>query len=207
MANPEGLWSSGLAGIPLPDGHYEAVVTERRGDAEASSLPVEFDVVTNRIDQPTLTTPADGADLTTPRPRIARSTQPGASVDVMVDGMRAGRTRADQAGHFALVPDRDLAAGEHHVQVVATDEQGDVSKPSIAHRIVIRLGSASPAPSAPASPSSTGAAPATPNSRDHRRQASEHPLPRPPRLRSPQTRPTGPLQASWPGPEGRRPSC
>lgn len=45
--------------------------------------------------------------------------EPGAEVEVRIDGLRQGSTEADAAGRWSLVPGATLTAGEHRVLVIA----------------------------------------------------------------------------------------
>ncbi|WP_253910537.1 Ig-like domain-containing protein [Pyxidicoccus fallax] len=80
----------------------------------------------------TLATPADGAVVTTPTVTYSGTTEPGATVTVVVDNVVVGTTTADGAGNWTLTPGTPLVDGPHSVTVTATDPAGNTS-PSVTH--------------------------------------------------------------------------
>ncbi|WP_240359172.1 adventurous gliding motility protein AgmC [Pyxidicoccus trucidator] len=84
----------------------------------------------------TLTTPANGAVLTDPTVTYSGTTEPGASVTVVVDGVNLGTVVADGSGNWTLTPATPLADGPHTVTVTATDPAGNTS-PSVTHNFTV----------------------------------------------------------------------
>ncbi|WP_240360320.1 adventurous gliding motility protein AgmC [Pyxidicoccus caerfyrddinensis] len=115
---------------PLGDGEHTLAV--RAVDAAGNVDPTPathtwtVDTVAPVV---TLTTPADGAVLPTPQVTYSGTTDPGATVSVVVDGVQVGPVTADASGNWTLPVGTVLTDGPHSVTVTATDPAGNTSPP------------------------------------------------------------------------------
>jgi MYXO-CTERM domain-containing protein len=80
---------------------------------------------------PVVTSPAEGADVPTPRPAIAGTAEPGALVIVQVGGTEVGRATADGAGDWSVTPASDLGPGSRTASVTQLDLAGNTSAPAL----------------------------------------------------------------------------
>ena len=123
-ADDTGNWSVDVD--PLPDGDYTITVqaTDRAGNtgAEGSST---FTVDTSGPSV-SITSPGAGEEVGD-RPTITGTADPGATVEVYVEGVLVGTTTADANGNWSFeIPEDDaLAPGDHTIEVVARDDGGN----------------------------------------------------------------------------------
>ena len=90
----------------------------------------DFVVDTAAPAAPTLNRPADGEVTDDPTPTFTGSAEPGAEVEIFVDGTSIGTTSANGGGAFSFTPTAPLADGPHEAFVGATDAAGNDSPPS-----------------------------------------------------------------------------
>ncbi|QSQ27964.1 OmpA family protein [Pyxidicoccus parkwayensis] len=114
----------------LADGDHTLAVraTDAAGNVDASPATHTWTVDT-QAPVVTLTTPASGAVLTNPQVTYSGTTEPGASVTVVVDGVNVGTVTADSSGNWTLPVGTELGEGPHSVTVTATDPAGNTSQP------------------------------------------------------------------------------
>jgi large repetitive protein len=95
---------------------------------------------------PTVTAPADGAEITTTRrPVYSGTAAPGSTVTVIVDGTPIGTAVADASGNWSLPAPADLANGTYMVRATARDAAGNISPDSITNTFTVNT----PIPSTP----------------------------------------------------------
>ncbi|MDP3156351.1 MAG: Ig-like domain-containing protein [Archangium sp.] len=125
-ATASGAWSC-APGTPLPEGPH--AVTAREQGSNTTATPVSFIVDTVAPASPVIVTPAPNA-LTGVLPTLSGTAEPGARVEVKVDGAAVCVTLANAAGQWSCVPPAPLSMGAHQVTAIATDVAGNVSQPS-----------------------------------------------------------------------------
>ncbi len=79
---------------------------------------------------PTLNRPADGSVTRDTTPAFTGKAEPGAAVEIFVDGASIGTTTANGSGNFSFTPSTPLPVGTHEAYVGATDRAGNDSPPS-----------------------------------------------------------------------------
>ena len=114
---------------PLPEGSHdlEVVAADRVGN-ESDSTPTTATVPdTTAPDAPTVAR----QDLETSTGPVRGKAEAGSTVIVRdQDGTELGRGEADENGDFTVELDRPLAEGDHDVEVVAQDDDGNTSDPT-----------------------------------------------------------------------------
>ncbi|HEY1086423.1 MAG TPA: Ig-like domain-containing protein, partial [Archangium sp.] len=105
-----------------------AVVAREQGSTNGS-ISVPFTVDSIAPSAPMVTSPTPN-QYTSPTPTLAGTAEPGARVEVSVDGMAVCVTLADGAGAWRCVPPSALADGTHTVTAKATDVATNESLPS-----------------------------------------------------------------------------
>ncbi|MBX5481091.1 MAG: adhesin [Myxococcaceae bacterium] len=126
-----GNWS-----LPLPmqsDGDHTITVeaVDPAGNVgPETSIDVTIDTVPPAA--PVVLTPAEMATETTPTPTVSGTAEPGATVEITVDGVVVGTVTADTNGDwsYTLTPDQALGEGNHTVSATATDEAGNTGPAS-----------------------------------------------------------------------------
>ena len=131
-ANGSGRFSfTPVSGSPLAPGNHQA-----RAKAQVNGAPSGLSAVNDfAIDvaapaAPTLNNPADGEVTNDRTPTFTGRAEPGAEVEVFVDGASIDTTTAIGNGDFSFTPTAPLAAGPHEWFVGATDAAGNDSPPS-----------------------------------------------------------------------------
>ena len=126
------------AGTPLAPGDYEASARARlngvfSGPSNVNDLTIDVTAPA----APTLNRPADGEVTGDTTPTFIGRAEPGAEVEIFVDGTSIGTTTANGNGDFSFTPTAALAAGPHEAFVGATDAAGNDSPPSNTNGFVI----------------------------------------------------------------------
>ncbi len=103
---------------PLPFGQRSAVARATVNDATSADSNTNDFTITPPA--PTLTTPADGSTTTDTTPTFTGTTEPGATVQIRVDGNRIGTTTADDQGNFSFTPKKPLRVGDRSAVARAT---------------------------------------------------------------------------------------
>ncbi|MEK0172321.1 Ig-like domain-containing protein, partial [Curtobacterium citreum] len=128
-ANDDGDFSVEL-NEPLTEGDHGLEVVAQ-DDAGNESTPSPVTVTAPDItapDAPISTTPEFLADGTGP---FTGSAEPGSTVIVRdADGNELGRAEARDDGQFTVVLDEPLDDGDHHLELIAQDDAGNISSPT-----------------------------------------------------------------------------
>ncbi|MDF1564849.1 MAG: Ig-like domain-containing protein [Deltaproteobacteria bacterium] len=138
-----GNWSC-TPGAPLDEGSHTVGVTLT--DPAGNTTPgtdVSIDVDTTAPAAPVITDPADGAILDAFSFDITGTAEPGATVDVYVDGAYAGTTAADANGDWTFTVTA-AADGTYVLTATATDAASNTSLASNA--VTVTLDTTAPAP-------------------------------------------------------------
>lgn len=86
---------------------------------------------------PVITSPADGSTTTDTTPTITGTGQPGATVEVFVDGQDLGPATVDDNGNWSLPVTSPLAPGQHTVDATQTDKGGNtLDAPQVTFTVV-----------------------------------------------------------------------
>ncbi len=123
----DGAWSFS-PGPALGDGGH--TLTAAAQDAAGNTSPVatsSFTVDTAAPDSPVITAPAANAIVTTARPTITGTAEPGSEVTLVIGGTAYGPLTVDGAGHWSFTPTTDLPQGPITVSATAMDAAGNVS--------------------------------------------------------------------------------
>ncbi|WP_426745386.1 Ig-like domain-containing protein [Myxococcus faecalis] len=126
-AGPDGSWSLPVA-APLDDGSHTVSVTatDTSGNTATDSNTFTVDTGTNVA----VTTPAEGAVLTTGTVTYSGTAEPGATVTVSVDGNTVGTVTAGPDGSWSIPGNSSLNDGPHTVTATAEDAQGHTATDS-----------------------------------------------------------------------------
>jgi uncharacterized repeat protein (TIGR01451 family) len=120
----DGSWSVPVTS-PLGDGRH--MVSARATDAEGE---VATDASSFTVDSTTYVTfeqPGSAGPIGDPTPELSGTGEPGASIEITVDGMVLGTVIADAEGNWTFVVPFALTDGSHAVSVGATDAQGNTA--------------------------------------------------------------------------------
>jgi hypothetical protein len=153
-ADEDGRWT--VPGTDeLADGAatVDAVATDAAGNT-AAARPVAFEVDT-AVAAPVITAPVDGATLTDATPRIAGTGEPGATVEVTIDGTAVGEALVGPDGTWSLELAEPLREGSHTATATQTDAAGSTSRPSAPVEFSVDARIAPPVITSPADGSST----------------------------------------------------
>ncbi|MHA7628950.1 Ig-like domain-containing protein [Corallococcus sp. M7] len=82
---------------------------------------------------PVVLTPANGALLTTTTPVFSGTAEANSTVTLLLDGVAAGTTEANDSGDWSFTPDTALAQGTHTVSARTTDAEGNTSPDAPSH--------------------------------------------------------------------------
>jgi uncharacterized repeat protein (TIGR01451 family) len=136
MTDANGGWTF-TPTSPVADGMHTiaARALDASGNSSEPSTPVTVNVDTKPPEAPVITQPPDGAITNNSSPTIAGTSEPGAQIEVFVDGTLVGTTTAGADGNwrYTLTPMQALSDGEHVVTARATDTVGNVG-PSTTER-------------------------------------------------------------------------
>lgn len=140
-ADPTGAWSAVLT---LADGLHTltATATDAAGNISAVSAARTFTVDTIAPAAPAITSPADGATLTSGLVRLAGTAEPGATVRVLEGTTLKAQAIAGATGDWSATG--SFASGAHTVAAVARDRAGNASPPSA--EISFTIDTAAPGP-------------------------------------------------------------
>jgi hypothetical protein len=123
----DGTWSVDLA-TPLAEGDHVATATQT--DPAGNVSPADsnaFAVDTTAPAAPVITGPADGSTITDTTPTITGTGEPGAEVEVTIDGDVIGTATVTPEGIWTLDATEPLADGVHDVEATQTDPAGNTS--------------------------------------------------------------------------------
>jgi hypothetical protein len=153
-AAPDGSWSLPLTD-PLGDGPHtiEATATDRAGNTSpAANTGI---VVDTRVLPPVITGPADGSSTADHTPLISGTGEPGATVEVSVDGVVVGTATVGPGGNWSLPVTDPLASGQHTVSATQTDVAGNTSSAATSTFTVTQAAPPAPVITSPAPGSTT----------------------------------------------------
>ncbi|AKF03542.1 Ig-like domain-containing protein [Sandaracinus amylolyticus] len=119
-----GAWSIPVT-TPLAEGPHEVVATTTDAAGHAATDENQFTVDTG-APTVTITSPAHGARVPTDAPTITGTADPGATVEVFVDGALVATVTADASGAWSTTAG-PLADGSHEVRAVARDDAGNTA--------------------------------------------------------------------------------
>ncbi|PWG77856.1 Ig-like domain-containing protein, partial [Pararcticibacter amylolyticus] len=106
-------------------------VTDQAGNTGAESDPIKIDVDTKNPDKPvTPDAPGNGGHVNTTTPTIKGVTEPNATVEILVDGVKVGEVKADGDGKWEYTFDPALTEGEHEITIKVTDQAGNTGAES-----------------------------------------------------------------------------
>ncbi len=151
VADGNGAWTF-TASMPLPLGMntVSATQTDVAGNTGPTSPMTTFTIDAPNP-PPVITTPQDGAMLSTRTPSIGGTASPGVTVTVRLNGMVLGTTTANAQGSWNLVPSMPLMPGTYSAVATSTNSTGNVSANSNTVVFVIASGMAQvPTVTAPA---------------------------------------------------------
>src|SRR5690606_10210331 len=115
------------------------------------SAAVAFTVDLTPPAAPAVVTPADGSLTNDTTPPISGTAEPGATVNVRIDGAVVGTTLADGSGAWTFTPATALAEGAHTVSATATDAAGNTGPISNTNTFTVdSVAPAAPVVTAPA---------------------------------------------------------
>ncbi|AMW79475.1 hypothetical protein AMD27_11660 [Acinetobacter sp. TGL-Y2] len=124
--NPDGTWSF-TPTTPLPEGDYTVEATAKDPAGNAAPAAPEALVIDTTPPVVTIDPPVDTNDTT---PEIKGTTEPGATVDVVVkdkDGnpVAQGPATVNPDGTWSFTPTTELPEGEYTVEATAKDPVGN----------------------------------------------------------------------------------
>ncbi len=141
-ANNQGQWSLAVP-TPMADGTYELTVsaTDFAGNESARSSPVTVTIDSIPPAAPVIVSPREKESFDEDRSfDINGVAEPGAQVDIYVDGTQVGSVTAGEDGRFSLPMDpAKLGVGTHVVQAVARDAAGNQGPSSAPTNFVVNL--------------------------------------------------------------------
>jgi LPXTG-motif cell wall-anchored protein len=144
----DGSWSLPVTDALAP-GQHDVVATQELGAlTSAESNNPAFNVA----GAPVITAPEDGSTTSDNTPVITGTGEPGAQLEVIVDGDSLGEVTVGGDGTWSLQTTSPLAAGEHTVDAVQTDAGGNTLD---AEQVTFTVAIAPPAITAPEDGSST----------------------------------------------------
>ncbi|WP_425334798.1 adventurous gliding motility protein AgmC [Myxococcus stipitatus] len=123
-AGPDGSWSLPVA-TPLPEGPHTVTASARDTSGNTATDSNTFTVDSSTA--VSITTPADGAYLTSGVVTYTGTAEPGATVTVTVDGNVVGTTTAAANGSWSVPGVSSLGDGPHSVTATAEDEAGNTA--------------------------------------------------------------------------------
>ncbi|MCP2251829.1 Ig-like domain (group 3) [Prauserella aidingensis] len=125
----DGRWSF-TPDAPLDDGSHTITATQTvGGDTSPVSDGVVITVDTSPPSPPVVTDPEDGGEVDDRAPTAGGTGEPGATVEVVVDGESVGTATVGQDGSWALDLPR-LGCGRHTMSVTQTTGAGLTSEPT-----------------------------------------------------------------------------
>jgi MYXO-CTERM domain-containing protein len=121
-ADANGDWSVDVTGLADGDYTVDAVAADEAGN-EATAGPVSFTVNTG-APTITITSPAPGEEIDSPTPTISGTAEPGATVEIFIDGEKVDEVTAGEDGTWTYEVTEDLGEGDHTVEARTTNEAG-----------------------------------------------------------------------------------
>ncbi|MEC7524213.1 MAG: Ig-like domain-containing protein [Myxococcota bacterium] len=128
MADATGNWSFPVD-TDLAEGEHTVTASTSNAAGRTASDTHTFTVDTTPPEL-TLTAPEEGERLDTARPVFRGTGEPGALVEILVDGVVVGSVVVGDDGTWSYTPDADIADGSHTVEARATDAAGNQASES-----------------------------------------------------------------------------
>ncbi|MBL8919942.1 MAG: hypothetical protein JNJ54_13835 [Myxococcaceae bacterium] len=156
VADGNGLWTFTAANpLPLGMNTVSATQTDVAGNTGPASAPVTF-FIDAPNPPPVITTPQDGAMLSTRTPSIGGTASPNVTITVRLNGNVLGTTMSNAQGSWSLTPTTPLMPGTYSAVATATNVTGNVSANSNTVVFTIAAGQTdAPTVTSPANGSST----------------------------------------------------
>jgi hypothetical protein len=129
VVDGDGNWELPLTD-PLDDGEHTITATQTDEAGNESAADEVTFAVDTEARPPVITAPADGSSTNDTTPTVEGTAEPGATVDVAIDGTPVGSVVADEDGNWSLVLTDPLDEGDHTVTAVQTDVAGNESDPA-----------------------------------------------------------------------------
>jgi hypothetical protein len=118
-------------GTPLTPGSHLASARARLNGATSGLSNInDFAIDIADPAAPTLNSPAEGEVTNDTTPTFTGTAEPGAEVEIFVDGDSIGTTTANGGGAFFFTPTAPLGDGPHEASAIATDAAGNESPQS-----------------------------------------------------------------------------
>ncbi|WP_455853964.1 Ig-like domain-containing protein [Pantoea endophytica] len=146
MVGEDGSWTFSLSGLAEGRHHLTATESSANGKMSAESAHFELHVdltppavaldgITDNVGTLTGLIPSGGLTNDS-APQLSGQSEPGARVEITVDGRVVGSTVADEAGNWRFtLPSQ--ADGGHRISVTATDAVGNTSAATADYLIVV----------------------------------------------------------------------
>lgn len=148
IVSGDGTWELPLT-EPLNEGEHTITATQTDEAGNTSAADEVTVTVDTQAAPPVITNPKDGSATNDATPTITGRAEPGASVEISVDGEVVGTVTAGEDGNFELPLTEPLSDGDHVVSAVQTDEAGNVSEPGEAEFAVDTRAPAAPVITSP----------------------------------------------------------
>ncbi|GEP98254.1 Ig-like domain-containing protein [Chitinophaga cymbidii] len=128
-ADADGKWSYTLPGA-LADGPHTitTTATDAAGNISASSGELTVIIDTESPAQPAIS--VSGGPINENQPALEGTAEANSTVDIYVDGVKAGTVTADANGKWTYTVTPALADGPHTISVTTTDAAGNTSAAS-----------------------------------------------------------------------------
>lgn len=118
------------AGLSEGNHTFQVRAVDAAGNVDGSAAVRAWVVDTTAPAAPVVTTPANGATVTTTLPTLGGTAEPAATVRVLVDSVVVGTVTANGAGNWSLTVPSALTNGTHTVSAFAIDAAGNTSPSS-----------------------------------------------------------------------------
>ncbi|WP_207888499.1 Ig-like domain-containing protein, partial [Pseudomonas sp. 30_B] len=143
VVGDDGKWSyEAPAGKDLSEGEHDITltVTDVAGNTSEMSDPFVVIVDTTAPDAPAVWLDPDsdtgikGDDITSDtKPTIDGKTEPGAEITVVFPTGESITVTADDKGDWSVTPTQPLPEGDNTITIIATDDAGNASDPTVIH--------------------------------------------------------------------------
>lgn len=127
VANAQGVWSLTPSSDLSEGEHQIEASTENAGQTATDSTSFTVDTVAPNVQ---ITSPIDGSITNETRPTITGQSDPGALVEITIDGGEPATVVADSNGNWSYQPADPLGPGEHDIVAEASDEAGNTGSDS-----------------------------------------------------------------------------
>ncbi|MFS2123229.1 Ig-like domain-containing protein [Pseudomonas sp. Pseusp97] len=143
VVDENGDWVAPRPVNPLPEGNNEIKVIERdeAGNESETILPVIIDTIPPAKPEAGLDPDSDtgtkGDGITSDTtPTIDGKSEPGADITIIFPDGEELHTKADENGDWSVTPTKPLPEGDNEITIIATDEAGNDSEPTIIHVVI-----------------------------------------------------------------------